>query len=35
MTKIGKKAAQDFLCAVSKVFDGVKTVALWSAKKSK
>jgi hypothetical protein len=33
MTKIGKKAAQDFVCAVSKVFDRVKTVALWSAKK--
>jgi hypothetical protein len=33
MTKIGKKAAQDFFCAVSKVFDRVKTVALWSAKK--
>jgi hypothetical protein len=26
MTKIGKKAAQDFFCAVSKVFDRVKTV---------
>ena len=35
MTKIDKKAAQDFLCAVSKVFDRVKTVALWSAKKIK
>jgi hypothetical protein len=35
MTKIGKKAAQDFFCAVSKVFDRVKTVALWSAKKYK
>jgi hypothetical protein len=35
MTKIGKKAAQDFFCAVSKVFDRVKTVALWSAKKKK
>ena len=35
MTKIGKKAAQDFFCAVSKVFDRVKTVALWSAKKIK
>jgi hypothetical protein len=35
MTKIGKKAAQDFFCAVSKVFDRVKTVALWSAKKNK
>jgi hypothetical protein len=33
MTKIGKKAAQDVFCAVSKVFDRVKTVALWSAKK--
>ena len=33
MTKIGKKAAQDFFCAVSKVFDRVETVALWSAKK--
>jgi hypothetical protein len=33
MTKIGKKAAQDFVCAVSKVFDRVKTVALWSGKK--
>jgi hypothetical protein len=29
MTKIGKKTAQDFFCAVSRV----KTVALWSAKK--
>jgi hypothetical protein len=27
MTKIGKKAGQDFFCAVSKVFDRVKTVA--------
>jgi hypothetical protein len=35
MTKIGKKAAQEFFCAVSKVFDRVKTVALWSAKKNK
>ena len=35
MTKIGKKAAHDLLCAVSKVFDRVKTVALWSAKKIK
>ena len=35
MTKIDKKAAQDFFCAVSKVFDRVKTVALWSAKKNK
>jgi hypothetical protein len=32
MTKICKKAAQDFFCAVLKVFDRVKTVALWSAK---
>ena len=32
MTKIGKKAVQDFFCTVSKVFDRVKTVALWSAK---
>jgi hypothetical protein len=31
MTKIGKKAAQDFFGAVSKVFYRVKTVALWSA----
>jgi hypothetical protein len=30
--KIGKKEAQDFFCAFSKVFDRVKTVALWSAK---
>jgi hypothetical protein len=35
MTKIGKKAAQGFFCAVSKVFDSVKTVALWSAKINK
>ena len=35
MTKIGKKAAQDFFGAISKVFDRVKTVALWSAKKNK
>jgi hypothetical protein len=35
MTKIGKKAVQDFFGAVSKVFDRVKTVALWSAKKKK
>jgi hypothetical protein len=34
LKKIGKKAAQDFFCAVSKVFDRVKTVALWSAKKN-
>jgi hypothetical protein len=33
MTKFGKKAAQDFFGAVSKVVDSVKTVALWSAKK--
>ena len=33
MTKICKKAAQDFFCAVLKVFDRVKTVALWYAKK--
>ena len=31
MTKICKKAAQHFHCAVSKVFDKVKSVALWSA----
>jgi hypothetical protein len=31
MTKICKKAAQHFHCAVSKVFDRVKCVALWSA----
>jgi len=31
MTKICKKAAQDFQRAVSKVFDRVKSVALWSA----
>jgi hypothetical protein len=30
---MAKKAAQEFFCAVSKVFDRVKTVALWSAKK--
>jgi hypothetical protein len=35
MTKNGKKAAQDFFFAVSKVFDRVKTVALLSAKKNK
>ena len=29
MTKICKKAAQHFHCALSKVFDGVKSVALW------
>ena len=34
MTKIGKKAAQDFFGAVSKVVDRVKTVVLWSAKKN-
>ena len=28
-TKICKKAAQHFHCAVSKVFDRVKSVALW------
>jgi hypothetical protein len=31
MTKICKKAAQHFHCAVSKVFDRVKSVTLWSA----
>jgi DNA-binding XRE family transcriptional regulator len=31
MTKICKKAAQFFHCTVSKVFDRVKSVALWSA----
>jgi hypothetical protein len=31
MTKMCKKAAQDFHRAVSKVFDRVKSVALWSA----
>jgi predicted Na+-dependent transporter len=31
MTKICKKVAQDFHRAVSKVFDKVKSVALWSA----
>ena len=31
MTKVCKKAAQHFHCAVSKVFDRVKSVALWSA----
>ena len=31
MTKICKKAAQLFRCAVSKVVDSVKSVALWSA----
>jgi hypothetical protein len=31
MTKICKKAAQHFHCAVSKVFDRVISVALWSA----
>jgi hypothetical protein len=35
MTKIGKKAAQDFFGAVWKVFDRVKTVALWYAKINK
>ena len=29
--KICKKAAQDFRRAVSKVFDRVKSIALWSA----
>ena len=31
ITKICKKAAQDFHRAVLKVFDRVKSVALWSA----
>ena len=31
MTKNCKKAAQHFQCAFSKVFDRVKSVALWSA----
>ena len=31
MTIICKKGAQDFHRALSKVFDGVKSVALWSA----
>ena len=31
MTSICKKAAQHFHYAVSKVFDRVKSVALWSA----
>jgi hypothetical protein len=31
MTKICKKVAQDFHRAFSKVFDRVKSVALWSA----
>ena len=31
MTKICKKATQHFHCAVSKVFDRVKSVGLWSA----
>ena len=31
MTKICKKAAQHFHCAVSKVIDRVKSIALWSA----
>jgi hypothetical protein len=35
MTKIGKKAVQDFFCAISKVFNRMKTVALWSAKNKK
>jgi hypothetical protein len=32
MTKICKKVAQHFHCTVLKVFDRVKSVALWSAK---
>jgi hypothetical protein len=35
MTKICKKAVQDFHRAVSKVFDMVKSVAVWSANTSK
>ena len=31
MTNICKKAAKDFHCVVYKVFDRVKSVALWSA----
>ena len=31
MTKMCKKVAQDFYRTVSKVFDRVKSVALWSA----
>jgi hypothetical protein len=31
MAKIGKKVAQDFHRTDSKVFDRVKSVALWSA----
>jgi hypothetical protein len=31
MTIICKKGVQDFNRALSKVFDGVKSVALWSA----
>ena len=31
MTKVCKKAAQHFHCGVSKVFDRVKSVALWYA----
>ena len=31
MTKVCKKAALHFHCGVSKVFDRVKSVALWSA----
>jgi hypothetical protein len=31
MSKICKKVAQHFHCAVSKVFDRVKSVVLWSA----
>ena len=30
-SNLQKKAAQHFHCAVSKVFDRVKSVALWSA----
>jgi hypothetical protein len=31
MTKVCKKAVQHFQCAVTKVFDRVKSVALWFA----
>jgi hypothetical protein len=31
MNIIGQKSGQDFLVALSKVFDRVKSVALWSA----
>ena len=34
MTRIGGGAAQDFFCAVSRVVDRVRTVALWSAKRN-